>query len=347
MVGLGPTRRHCDSEAASAVAENSEGLNVRDSITDVPGIEVGHAQDLAGGTGCTVVLCRQGAVTGVDAAGGAPATRETDCLRPENLVPAAHAVLLTGGSAYGLDCAGGVMRCLEEQQIGIDVGATRVPIVPAAALNDLAFGDPQARPGLDMGYQACRNAKGDETRQGNVGAGTGAAIGRLAGNARGSMKGGLGTASCCLGELVIGAIVAVNCNGDVIDPETREILAGTRTADGKAVAGAMKILTAAAGQYKEGFPTNTTIGVVATNAALTKATATRVAMMAQDGLARTIYPIHTLGDGDVIFCMGTGNLEADVNRVGAIAAWVMERAVVNAVKAAEALLGTPAWRDMR
>jgi L-aminopeptidase/D-esterase-like protein len=322
-------------------------MAVRDSITDVPGIEVGHAQDLPGGTGCTVVLCREGAVTAVAATGGAPATRETDCLKPENLVPVAHAVLLTGGSAYGLDCAGGVMRHLEEQKIGIDVGVTRVPIVPAAALNDLAFGDPRARPDPAMGQQACRNASADEARQGNVGAGTGASIGRLAGNARGMVKGGLGTASFRVGELVIGAIVAVNCNGDVIDPETRETLAGTLTPDGKAVAGAMKLLTAAGGRFTGGFPTNTTIGVVATNAALTKATATRVALMAQDGLARTICPIHTLGDGDVIFCMGTGSLEADVNRVGAIAAWIVERAIVNAVKAAETLHGVPAWRDLR
>lgn len=324
-----------------------KGKAVRDSITDVPGIEVGHAQDLAGGTGCTVVVCREGAVPGVAVSGGAPATRETDCLRPENLVPTAHAVVLTGGSAYGLDCAGGVMRFLEEQRIGVDVGVTRVPIVPAASLNDLAFGDAKARPDAAMGRQACRNARADEARQGNVGAGTGAAIGRLAGNARGSMKGGLGTASFRLGELVIGAIVAVNCNGDVIDPETRQILAGTLTPDGKSVAGAMKILTASEGLYKEGFPTNTTIGVVATNAALTKATATRVALMAQDGLARTIYPVHTLGDGDVVFCMATGDLEADVNRLGTIAAWVMERAIVNAVKAAETLHGVSAWKDLQ
>jgi L-aminopeptidase/D-esterase-like protein len=316
------------------------------SITDVPGIEVGHADDPAGGTGCTVVLCRGGAVPGVDSRGGAPATRETDCLRPENVVPIAHAVFLTGGSAYGLDCAGGIMRCLEEQGVGFQTGAAVVPIVAGAALNDLAFGDPRARPDAAMGYAACRSASAPETRQGNVGAGMGACIGRLAGNARGMMKGGLGTASLRVGELVVGVIVAVNCNGDVLDPETNRILAGTLTPDEKQIAGARNLLLCPAGQYREGFPTNTTIGVVATNAALTKAMATRVAMMVQDGYARAIHPIHTLGDGDVSFCLGAGVLKADINRVGALAAWAMGQAIVNAVQAAETLHGVPCSREL-
>jgi L-aminopeptidase/D-esterase-like protein len=317
------------------------------SITDVPGIEVGHAQDLEGGTGCTVVLCRAGAVAGVDAHGGAPATRETDCLRPENFIPVAHAVFLTGGSAFGLDCAGGIMRWLEERGIGFPVGVTVVPIVPGAALNDLAFTEAKARPDADMGYRACGNLSAAAVPQGNVGAGTGAAIGRLAGNARGMMKGGLGTAGIRVGDLAVGAIVAVNCNGDVRDPETGEVLAGTLTPDGRKVAGARNLLMEEGGRYKEGFPSNTTIGVLATNAALTKAAATRIAIMAHDGYARTIDPIHTLGDGDVVFCMGAGNVAADVNRVGAIAAWVMARAIVHAVKTAETLRGVPAWKDLR
>jgi L-aminopeptidase/D-esterase-like protein len=316
------------------------------SITDVPGIEVGHAQNLEAGTGCTVVICRAGAVAGVDVPGGAPGTRETDCLRPENVVERAHAVLLTGGSAYGLDAAGGVMRYLEEQGIGYDIGVAIVPIVPAAVLNDLAFGDPSVRPDAEMGHRACRQGSAKERRQGNVGAGTGACIGRLAGNARGMVKGGLGTASMKVGELVVGALVAVNCNGDVVDPETGEVLAGTLNAGRTAVAGARRLLTTANEQYREGFPTNTTIGVVATNAALTKAMATRVAIMTQDGFARTIAPIHTLGDGDVSFCLSTGGLTADVSRVGAIAAWAMAQAVVNAVRAADSLPGVPAWRDL-
>ncbi len=320
---------------------------MNDAITDVPGIEVGHAQDLGAGTGCTVVLCRNGATPGVDVCGGAPATRETDCLRPENVVTEAHAVVLTGGSAYGLDCAGGVMRYLEEQGIGYDVGPTRVPIVPAASLNDLAFGDHRVRPDAAMAYQACLNASQSNTEQGNVGAGTGAAIGRLEGNARGMMKGGLGTASFSIGKLIVGAIVAVNCNGDVMDPESGETLAGTLNPERTGVAGAMRLLTTRNEQYKEGFPSNTTIGVIATNAILDKAFATRVAKMAQDGYARTITPIHTLGDGDVVFCLATGQLRADPIRVGAIAADVMARAVVKAVKAAESLHGVPAYGDLK
>ncbi len=190
------------------------------SITDVPGIEVGHAQHPSGMTGCSVILCRAGAVPGVDARGGAPGTRETDCLRPENVIPAAHAIFLSGGSAYGLDCATGIMSFLEEQRIGIDVGVTVVPIVAGAVLNDLGFTGGKARPDAAMGYRACQEASPREARQGNVGAGTGAAVGRLSGNWKGMVKGGLGTASVRVGELVVGAIVAVNCNGDVSDPET-------------------------------------------------------------------------------------------------------------------------------
>jgi L-aminopeptidase/D-esterase-like protein len=316
------------------------------SITDVPGIEVGHVQDLAAGRGCTVVLCRQGAVPGVDSRGGAPATRETDCLRPENFLPFMHAAFLTGGSAYGLDCAGGIMRCLEEQGVGFDIGVALVPIVAGAALNDLAFGDPKKRPDAAMGYEACKNASAGERRQGNVGAGTGACVGRLAGNARGAMKGGLGTASLRVGELIVGAIVAVNCNGDVLDAETGQLLAGTLRSGQMKVAGARNLLTAPAGSFKEGFPTNTTIGVVATNAALSKGAATRIAMNAQDGYAMTIQPVHTMGDGDVIFCMGTGSVQADLTRLGALAAWAMAGAVTNAIRAADGLLGVPCMKEL-
>jgi len=317
------------------------------SITDVQGIEVGHAQDMEGGSGCTVIICRKGAVTGVDAAGGAPGTRETDALRPENVIPTAHAIVISGGSAFGLDSAAGVMRYLEERKIGFNVGVTVVPIVPGAVLNDLGFTEGACRPDAAMGYKACLNATATESRQGNVGAGTGAAIGRLAGNIKGMMKGGLGTASIRVGDLVVGAIVAVNSNGDVSDPKTGELLAGTLTPDRRKIAGAMNMMTSSSGGFKEGFPSSTAIGVVATNALLTKSIATRIAIMAQDGFARTINPVHTLGDGDVTFCMGTGELEADPNRVGALAAEVMAQAIVNAVKAAEKLRGVPAWRDMK
>jgi L-aminopeptidase/D-esterase-like protein len=316
------------------------------SITDVPGFEVGHAQHAAGTTGATVVLCRAGAVPGVDTRGGAPGTRETDCLRPENVIPAAHAVFLSGGSAYGLDCGTGIMRWLEQNRIGFDVGVTVVPIVAGAVLNDLAFTGGADRPDADTGYRACLAASVAERRQGNVGAGTGASIGRLAGTARGMVKGGLGTSSLRVGDLVVGAIVAVNCNGDVTDPATGEVIAGTLTADRGRIAGAMSLISADIEGYKEGFPTNTTIGVVATNAILSKALAARVAMMAQDGYARTINPIHTLGDGDVVFALASGRVPADPNRVGALAAAVMAQAVVNAVRAAESLGGVPASRDL-
>ena len=221
-----------------------------------------------------------------------------------------------------------------------------MPIVAGAVLNDLGFTGGTARPDAAMGYRACQEASTREAREGNVGAGTGAAVGRLSGNSKGMVKGGLGTASVRVGELVVGAIVAVNCNGDVSDPATGETLAGTLTTDRTRVAGAMDMLMGATGTYKEGFPTNTTIGVVASNGILTKSEAARVAMMAHDGYARTINPIHTLGDGDVIFTLGTGNVAADVNRVGALAAWVMAQAVVNAVRAAETLHGVPGWREI-
>jgi L-aminopeptidase/D-esterase-like protein len=316
------------------------------SITDVPGIEVGHCQDIEGGTGCTVVLCRKGAVPGFDAHGGAPATRETDALRPENVVGQAHGIFLTGGSAYGLDCAGGIMRFLEEQRIGFELGIAVVPIVAGAALNDLGFTDAKVRPDAAMGYAACRNATATECRQGNVGAGTGAAIGRLRGNLKAHVKGGLGTASIRVGDLIVGAIVAVNCNGDVSDPSTGKLIAGTLTPDGRKIAGARSILAGNGGGYVELFPSNTTIGVVATNATLSKAMATRVAIMAQDGYARTIDPIHTLGDGDVTFCLATGGTSADVVRVGSLAAWAMAEAIVNAVKNAHSLRGVPCWKDI-
>jgi L-aminopeptidase/D-esterase-like protein len=319
---------------------------LKDSITDVPGIKVGHAQDLEAATGCSVVLCEQGAVTGVDSRGGAPCTHETDALRPENVVARAHAVFLTGGSAYGTACAGGIMRFLEEKGIGFDVKVARVPIVAGAGLMDLALGNPVVRPDAAMGYAACRNATEDNTEQGNVGAGTGANIGRMAGTVLGHTKGGLGTASHRVGDLIVGAIVAVNCNGDVVDPESGRILAGTLGRDGRGFAGAMNLLTQEKSDYKPVFLANTTIGVVATNAALDKAMATRVAMMAHDGYARTIRPVHTLGDGDIVFCMATGAVRSDVSQVGAIAAAVLARAVVKAVRAAESLHGLPASRDL-
>jgi len=319
---------------------------IKDTITDVPGIKVGHSQNLKAGTGCTVVICEKGAVAGVDVRGGAPGTRETDLLNPVNLVNQVHAIYLSGGSAFGLDGASGVMKYLEEKGIGFDVVVTKVPIVPGAVLFDLGVGDYRIRPDAQMGYEACLKASEEEVRQGNIGAGTGATVGKIFGGLR-CMKSGLGTASFKSQELIVGAIVAVNCFGDVIDPESGEIIAGTLTEDKKGFIKTMSLLKSLPQGSGRDFSTNTTIGVVATNAELTKAGATKVAMMAQDGYGRTINPAHTMFDGDTIFCMATGETEAGVNVVGAIAAEVMARAIVKAVKSAESLYGLLSYKDLQ
>lgn len=310
-------------------------------ITAVPGIEVGHAADLAGITGCTVVLCRAGAVGGVDVRGSAPGTRETDLLRSENLVEKVHAVVLTGGSAFGLDAACGVMRYLEEQGIGYETGAARVPIVPAAVLYDLAIGDPKARPTAEMGYAAAHAASAEESREGNVGAGTGATVGKLFGMGR-AMKGGLGLGLARADGILVGAVVAVNPLGDVVDPNTGEVIAGLRSPSGERLASSWEAMRGLVGHMAMGFAGNTVIGVVATNAGLTKAQANKVAQMAQDGIARTVQPAHTMFDGDTIFVLSTGRRNAPVTLVGALAAEAVAQAIVRGVLAAESLGGLPA-----
>jgi len=319
--------------------------DLKDAIIDVPGIKVGHSQDLKAGTGCTVIICEKGATTGVDVRGGAPGTRETDLLNPINLIDKAHAIYLGGGSAFGLDGATGVMKYLEERGIGFDVVLTKVPIVPGAVLFDLAVGDYRVRPDAKMGYEACLKASEEEIRQGNVGAGTGATVGKIFGGLR-CMKSGLGTASFKSQELIIGAIVAVNCLGDVIDPENGEIIAGVLTEDRKGFANTMSFLRNFPQKTQDNFSKNTTIGVIATNAKLTKAGATKVAIMSQDGYARTISPAHTMFDGDTIFCMATGEVEAGANVVGAIAAEVMARAIVKAIKNTESLFKLKSYKDL-
>lgn len=315
------------------------------SITDVPGILLGHAQNREAATGCTVILYENGAVTGVDVRGGAPGTREISALEPENYVQEAHAVYLGGGSAYGLDGAAGVMEYLEERNAGLDVGVCRVPIVPGAVLFDLPVVRSDIRPDKKMGYEACKNATSPNILQGNVGAGTGATVGKPAGMAA-VMKGGFGTASFQSGDLIVGAAVAVNSFGDVVDPETGKIIAGVRTPDGKEFADALKVITAAHEEESRVFKgSNTTIGVIATNARLTKPQATKVAMMGHDGYARTINPVHTMYDGDTVFCMATGVVETDLTTVGSIAAYVMAVAVINGIKAADSAYGIPGYRD--
>jgi L-aminopeptidase/D-esterase-like protein len=313
------------------------------AITDVPGIEVGHWTDLEAATGCTVVLCRNGAVGGVDVRGGAPGTRETDLLRPECLVDRVHAVLLSGGSAFGLAAADGVMRYLEEQGIGFDVGVAKVPIVPAAILFDLAIGRADVRPGPGSGYAACEAAIRGPVAEGNVGAGTGATVGKMMGVGL-AMKSGLGTASQVIGELAVGALAAVNALGDVVNPATGQVLAGARSPTGEGFADSLTLVKAGLAQASAGQ--STTLGVVATNAALNKAQARKVAQMAHDGLARTIRPVHTPFDGDTIFALSTGDLPVDVGLVGAIAAETLAQAVVRAVQAAQSLHGIPAMRDL-
>lgn len=336
------------------------------SIVDVPGIKVGHATNREALTGCTVVLAEEGAVAGVDVRGSAPGTRETDLLRPGNLVERVHAVLLAGGSAFGLAAADGVMAYLEERGIGFDVGVTRVPIVPAAVLFDLHAGDWRVRPDRAMGYQACVNAAAPvnaagATAEGNVGAGTGATVGKLFGPPQG-MKSGVGTWSITLpGGVVIGAIVAVNAFGDVLDSQTGQLLAGPRDPQTGKPVRTMEFLQgiqdvpARSGMESEmpGTPdfsdfagSNTTIGVVATNARLSKEAANKAAQMAHDGLARSISPVHTMVDGDTLFALSTGDVEADLSTVGAVAAEVVVQAVKRAVLAAESLGGIPAHRDV-
>lgn len=306
------------------------------AITDVPGIRVGHVTDTEAMTGCTVVLCPpEGAVGGVDQRGGAPGTRETDLLRPMHLVERVHAVLLAGGSAFGLDAATGVVRWLEERSIGFDARVARVPLVPAAILFDLDVGRSDVRPDAAMGYAACQAAVDGPVAEGRTGAGTGCTVGKVLGSGS-TAKSGLGTASVYLGGgLVVGSIVAVNAFGDVIDPDSGAILAGTRSLTGGGFANTLTIMKGMVGKTVLRFAGrgHTVIGVVATNARLTKEEANKVAQMAHDGLARTVRPAHTMFDGDTFFALATGEKRADVNLVGAYAAEVVAEAIVRAVKA--------------
>ncbi|MCM3766998.1 P1 family peptidase [Neobacillus niacini] len=316
---------------------------MHNQIIDVPGVKVGSAENTQALTGCTAILFEGGAVAGVDVRGSAPGTRETDLLNPVNLVDKVHAICLSGGSAFGLDAASGVMQYLEEQDIGLDVGVAKVPIVPAAVLFDLPYGDPKVRPDRQMGYEAATAATVEKFETGNNGAGCGATVGKLAGPAY-CMKGGLGSASLRLENgVVIGAIVAVNPGGDVRNPETGEILAGPYK-DGELL-DSIQLLQQ---NYRPTIPagSNTTIGVVAVNAQLTKAEATKVAQMAQDGYARTIFPAHTMFDGDTIFVAATGGERVPVDVIGGLAAKVMAEAIVNAVKSAKSAAGIIAHKDL-
>jgi L-aminopeptidase/D-esterase-like protein len=308
------------------------------SICDVAGIEVGHATDKRRPTGCTVVLARAGAVGAVDVRGAAPGTRETDLLAPQNVVDRVHAVLLSGGSAFGLDAAGGVMRWLDERGIGLEVGPARVPIVPAAVLFDLPVGDARIRPDAQAGYAACEAAGRGAPAEGNVGAGAGALVGKIFGLSR-AMKGGIGTASVTVDGVTVGAIVACNALGDIVDPATGRVIAGARTADGRSLLDAHAALL----RGEEARPilpgSNTTIGVLATDAVLTKIQAGRLATQGHDGLARCIRPVHTLSDGDALFALATGasGRTLGMMTLGAMAAEACTQAVLRAIRAARSL----------
>lgn len=306
------------------------------NITDVPGVKVGHAEDREGITGCSVILVENGAVCGVDVRGSAPGTRETDALDPINEIQQVHGICLAGGSAFGLDAATGVMHYLEEQGVGVDAGVTKIPIVPSAVLFDLFIGDAHIRPSAQMGYEAAKNAKIGAFVNGNIGAGYGATVGKLAGP-QFCMKGGLGSSSLVGKDgLIVGAMVAVNAVGDVKDPTTRTTIAGARNrATGQWLDSCSYLEEHGQSQALAG--TNTTIGVVAMNAKLTKAEAKKIAQLAQNALARTIYPVHTMLDGDTIFVLGTGQQTYPVDYIGHLATKVVEEAIIAGVKGATQL----------
>lgn len=319
-------------------------------LQDIAGFQIGSAENEQAGTGCTAIICPQGAPCGVDIRGGGPASRENALLNPVAAADRIHAVLLGGGSAYGLDAAGGVMHYLEERGVGLPVGNAIVPLVVAACIFDLACGE-NVRPDAAMGYAACVNAESGETiREGNHGVGTGATVGKLLDGA-GMMKTGLGTYAVQIGELQVGAVVAVNALGDVVD-ESGEILAGLRTADGKAFADTRRVMFE---HYEELAPilagagaatTNTTIGAVITNGKFDKTQLTKIAALASNGLVRAVRPVNTTADGDSIFALSVGEVACDLNLVGTAAAYVVEKAIHRAVYAAESAYGAPAHADI-
>ena len=344
-------RRALQTAAAGSLAGAANAAATTEpsgSLTDVPGVKVGHWTSDRRPTGCTVILTESGATAGVDVRGGGPGTRETDLLRPEMSVQRVHAVVLSGGSAYGLVTADGVMQHLEEQGVGFRAGRFVVPIVPAAILFDLGMGDGAIRPSRTSGYEAARRASTAPVEQGTVGAGAGATVGKMLGAAR-SMKGGLGSASLRVGELVVGAVVAVNAIGDVVDPATGEIVAGALAEDSQSFADAAQLIRQGLGFSNVRPQENTSIGVVAINANCTQAQATKIAQMAHDGLARTIRPAHMPFDGDTIFALATGGESADhqlLGLAGALAADAVAQAVLAAVMHAESAADRPSRREI-
>ena len=308
------------------------------AITDVAGIEVGHFTDPRRPTGCSVVIAREGAVAGVDVRGAAPGTRETDLLAPGNLVEQVHAIMLAGGSAWGLEAATGAVRWLEEHGVGLDVGVGRLPLVPAAVLFDLHVGDMKVRPDAAAGYAACAAATCEPPAEGNVGAGAGAVVGKMFGLQH-AMKGGVGTASVTVAGVTVGALIACNAVGDVVDPDTGRPLAGARAADGLTLRDTRHALLRGEPPHPLLAGSNTTIGVIATDARLTKVQAQRLAVAGHDGLARSINPVHTMSDGDTLFTLSTGHVphHPGMMVLATMAAEAVARATVRAVLAARTL----------
>lgn len=314
-------------------------------ILEVGGFQIGQAQDMEAATGITVLLCDTCAPTGVDIRGGGPASRETPLLDPRAASTGIHALVLSGGSAFALDAAGGVMRYLEERDIGFDVGVTRVPLVCQSCVFDLAIGRKDVRPDAAMAYQACLNARRDTAEEGCVGAGTGCTVGKCRG-ADFAMKSGLGTYAVRNGDLCVGAIVAVNAMGDIYDIDTGKQLAGLRDEDGSGLRSSEEFIYAMETQKAAGYAANTTIGAIVTNAAFDKSKMGKIAAMAHNGFARTIRPVHTSNDGDSIYALSLGTVEANIDVVGTLASYVMGKAVGRAVRAAHGMCGFPAMRDL-
>jgi len=311
-------------------------------LTDVEGIKVGIASDLEAATGVTVILAESGARAAVEVRGSAPGTRETDLLRPGQLVEEVQAVVLTGGSAFGLDAATGTARYLEENGLGLPVGQFKVPIVPAAVLFDLFIGDGRTRPNADMGYRACMEASIGPVPEGSLGAGCGATVGKILGMAQ-AVKSGQGSASIKKGELVVSALVAVNAFGDIYSREGK-LLAGPRNLETGELEKTTELLYNMA---SGGFSGNTTLGVVATNASFDSAALTKICQLAHNGLARSIWPVHTMWDGDTIFALSSGEVEADVNVAGLLAAEAVAEAVERAAMMSTTLAGIPAVKDLK
>ena len=314
------------------------------NISDIADFKIGNAQDIQKGTGCTVIICENGAVAGVDVRGGGPATRETDLLRPENMVQSINAVTLSGGSAFGLEAADGVMQYLKEKNTGFETGFGVVPIVCGASLFDLVAGDITAYPDKQMGYEACKAAQSGTFRQGNFGAGTGATVGKLMGIER-LMKGGLGAYAVEADGLELGAVVAVNALGDIFDADTGRQLAGLLSEDKTGLASTEQAMFDKINTGRDVFKGNTTIGCVITNADISKSQCCKIASVTHDGYARAIRPVHSSADGDSIFVMASGRISADFDTIGALSAYVMSRAVRNAVINAEAAYGYKCAKD--